>query len=1049
MATIKRVQGNRLELVIPLQTETMTPSGKVVADYNVPEGAEVRVLLVSAWKNLAFVPTSVSGNLVTVVDNGTLPTGKYAVEVRIKEADGTPLRSKYCNIIEVCDCNDGVTTQYDDFIEGSVQLDAQVFYFAKGDKGDDGITPHIDEETGNWFVGDTDTGVHAQGEPGATDYNDLENKPDLTIYQEKEAGKGLSTNDYTNEEKTKLGNTYTIEQTDAAIEQAKEDVSWTTEEYDITEVGGSRIGEVTNPRGRVVYYSSSRVAFIRILSLPHITSTGISFKVICTPIEDTDNFVRIVVAGSGIIFRTSNRPTTFKAGVTYEVEYTYITYNNLNCVYLELWSGGTSTAAYTGSYNDLSDKPNIPTVPTNVSAFNNDAGYITKTVDDLVNYYLKSEVYTKTEVANLIAAIQQFHYEIYASISAVTSPAGNVLYLIGPMGTGSDKYEEYVYDSTKQEPWVKIGETSIDLSGYYTSQQTDAAITSALNTALADYTSTAALTLLLAGKQDVINDLSDIRSGAAAGATAYQKPQAGIPKTDLAQGVKDSLDLADTALQEDTLYEDANGHDYVEIAGMKWATKNIGANAVTDAGLYFQWGDTQGYTAEQVGIGEGKKHFDWADYKYGNGTSSPGATGMTKYNATDGKTVLELEDDAARANWGGSWRMPTKEEMQAFGAAVNAVWTDDYQGSGVAGLVCTDKTDNTKVVFFPAAGYASGAVWQDGNQSLYWSSSIYPSDIKRGCRLFSTGISLSWQSFYQRYYGLPVRPILDTTQLKKDLDKKANNADLATVAKSGSYNDLTDKPTIPTVPTNVSAFTNDAGYLTQHQDISGKADKSEMSVVDGTGTDADKTTITLKTGTSATVLKSHQSLSGKQDVIDSSHKLSADLVDDTNTTNKFTNATEKQTWNAKQDALTFNTTPSSSNKVATMADVPTTMGASGSGHKGGLVPDTPSTAGTTKFLREDGAWEVPAGGSAAAYTPTLQSAPTSSTTTYTKDGQTVDFEIGQFAKVVNQDNPTGYDMWQLYDLITENNVTTAAWRSMDSVIGDINTILDNINGEVI
>ena len=43
------------------------------------------------------------------------------------------------------------------------------------------------------------------------------------------------------------------------------------------------------------------------------------------------------------------------------------------------------------------------------------------------------------------------------------SPAGNVLYLIGPTGTGADKYEEYVYDA-KQEPWVKIGDTSIDLS---------------------------------------------------------------------------------------------------------------------------------------------------------------------------------------------------------------------------------------------------------------------------------------------------------------------------------------------------------------------------------------------------------------------------------------------------------------------------------------------------------------------------------------------------------------------------------------------------------
>lgn len=48
---------------------------------------------------------------------------------------------------------------------------------------------------------------------------------------------------------------------------------------------------------------------------------------------------------------------------------------------------------------------------------------------------------------------------------------------------------------------------------------------------------------------------------------------------------------------------------------------------------------------------------------------------------------------------------------------------------------------------------------------------------------------------------------------------------------SGSYNDLTDKPTIPTVPSNVSAFTNDAGYLTQHQDISGKIDKPASGVV--------------------------------------------------------------------------------------------------------------------------------------------------------------------------------------------------------------------------
>lgn len=67
-------------------------------------------------------------------------------------------------------------------------------------------------------------------------------------------------------------------------------------------------------------------------------------------------------------------------------------------------------------------------------------------------------------------------------------------------------------------------------------------------------------------------------------------------------------------------------------------------------------------------------------------------------------------------------------------------------------------------------------------------------------------------------------------------------------------------------PTTVSTFTNDAGYLVSN-DIIDKAEKSEMSVVAGTGANADKTTITLKTGTSATVLTAHQDISGKQNTL--------------------------------------------------------------------------------------------------------------------------------------------------------------------------------------
>jgi hypothetical protein len=131
----------------------------------------------------------------------------------------------------------------------------------------------------------------------------------------------------------------------------------------------------------------------------------------------------------------------------------------------------------------LNNKPTIPDV----------SQFITRSVNGLVNYYLKSEVYTKDEVATLIGAIQQFHYEIAASTSAVSDPQSNVLYLIGPSGTGSDKYEEYVYSNG----WVKIGDTSIDLSGYVT--------TEALNTTLAGYVTSEALQTALVGKQDKID----------------------------------------------------------------------------------------------------------------------------------------------------------------------------------------------------------------------------------------------------------------------------------------------------------------------------------------------------------------------------------------------------------------------------------------------------------------------------------------------------------------------------------------------------------------
>jgi hypothetical protein len=198
-------------------------------------------------------------------------------------------------------------------------------------------------------------------------------------------------------------------------------------------------------------------------------------------------------------------------------------------------------------------------------------------------------------------------------------------------------------------------------------------------------------------------------------------------------------------------------HDFVEIGGIKWATMNVGANSVTDTGLYFQWGDTQGYTAAQVGDGEGLKYFSENDYIYGDDDGS-----YTKYNEGDSLITLESTDDAVKAAWGGNWRMPTVSEFIALGEAVTSAWTADYQGSGVAGMICTDKTDSSKVLFFPACGHANyGSVYSVGNSGGCWSSSLSADyGDSSACGLFFYNGDVDWGDYGSRDYGSPVRGVL-------------------------------------------------------------------------------------------------------------------------------------------------------------------------------------------------------------------------------------------------------------------------------------------------
>ena len=138
------------------------------------------------------------------------------------------------------------------------------------------------------------------------------------------------------------------------------------------------------------------------------------------------------------------------------------------------------------------------------------SNFITKSVDDLLNYYLKSETYTKQEVQTLIDAVKQFTYEVVQTLPTATADTMHKIYLVPSADPQAQNVkDEFITidngtESQTRYTWEQIGSTAIDLSGYVT--------TTALNTALADYTTTAQLTTLLSGKQDTLESGTNIKT---------------------------------------------------------------------------------------------------------------------------------------------------------------------------------------------------------------------------------------------------------------------------------------------------------------------------------------------------------------------------------------------------------------------------------------------------------------------------------------------------------------------------------------------------------
>ena len=191
-----------------------------------------------------------------------------------------------------------------------------------------------------------------------------------------------------------------------------------------------------------------------------------------------------------------------------------------------------------------------------------------------------------------------------------------------------------------------------------------------------------------------------------------------------------------------------DSHEYVDLGlSVKWATCNIGADNPEEYGVYFAWGEIQP-----------KSNYFWNTYKYCDGDkySMNKYCVDSSYGTVDNKTTLEPSDDAANANWGGDWRMPTREEVNELLNECN--WQKETI-NGVNGYTVEGPNGNT--IFLPAAGTMYEMELLDKNAyCAYWSSSLDDQMFSYGAFTFYFyPDEVSW-NYYERCSGLPIRPVL-------------------------------------------------------------------------------------------------------------------------------------------------------------------------------------------------------------------------------------------------------------------------------------------------
>ena len=198
---------------------------------------------------------------------------------------------------------------------------------------------------------------------------------------------------------------------------------------------------------------------------------------------------------------------------------------------------------------------------------------------------------------------------------------------------------------------------------------------------------------------------------------------------------------------------------YVDLglsSGTLWMKYNIGATSETDYGLYFQWGDTVGYTGD-----EAKAHSSWSTCPGNGGNSSYNSTSIATWDSTNlTNGVLKTDVDAAYVHTNGIAKMPTLTQCQELLDETNHSWVTNYNGTGINGMKFVSKGDSSKYIFIPASGNAwDGSFFNVGHFGYLWSSSVSTSGAQ-----YAYGLSFDSDFYavgsYYRDGGMCVRGVV-------------------------------------------------------------------------------------------------------------------------------------------------------------------------------------------------------------------------------------------------------------------------------------------------